>query len=74
MGAIAPEEGSSMKRRCLFCIAGLILAGCTPDPYAPINQTTPIRQMDNVFEGRPMNAPPPGYAYPRERVYDNRPY
>lgn len=43
-------------------IGGLIaLAACTSDRYAPINQSTPIRQMDNAFEGRPLNAPPPGY-------------
>jgi hypothetical protein len=27
-----------------------ILGGCTSDPYAPVNQSTPIRQMDNTFD------------------------
>src|SRR5664279_4732382 len=42
----------------------------TSDPYAPVNQTTPIRQMDNAFEGRPVNAPPLEYQYQRDRDYD----
>ncbi len=48
-----------------------LISGCTSDPYAPINQTTPIKQMDNAFEGRPINAPPPGYRdydYGSQRV------
>jgi hypothetical protein len=53
----------------MFGLITLIL-GCTSDRYAPINQTTPIRQMDNAFEGRPINAPPPGYRYQRNRDYD----
>ncbi len=57
-----------------FLIVGIPLAslisGCTSSPYAPVNQMTPIRQMDNAFEGRPLNAPPPGYPYPRDRNYD----
>jgi hypothetical protein len=28
----------------------LVLGGCTSDPYAPINQTTPTRQLDNAFD------------------------
>jgi hypothetical protein len=56
-----------------FSVCTLLVAlasGCTSDPYAPINQTTPIRQMDNAFEGRPVNAPPPGYRYQRAPDYD----
>jgi hypothetical protein len=26
------------------------VGGCTSDPYAPINQSTPIRQLDNAFD------------------------
>ncbi len=60
-----------MKSMVLVCILLLnLIAGCTSDPYAPVNQTTPIRQMDNAFEGRPVNAPPPGYQYQRDRDYD----
>lgn len=29
---------------------GFIVGGCTSDPYAPINQTTSVRQMDNAFD------------------------
>ena len=47
-----------------------LISGCTSDPYAPVNQTTPIRQMDNAFEGRPVNAPPLEYQYQRDRDYD----
>jgi hypothetical protein len=52
-----------------------LISGCTSDPYAPVNQMTPIRQMDNAFEGRPINAPPPGYQRDREYgVYGSAPY
>lgn len=27
-----------------------IMGGCTSDPYAPVNQSTPIRQMDHAFD------------------------
>jgi outer membrane murein-binding lipoprotein Lpp len=57
-------------------IAGLSVAGCTSDPNAPINQTFPIRQMDQFFGSlsapRAASAAPdythePGYApaYPQ---------
>jgi hypothetical protein len=49
-----------------------LISGCTSDPYAPINQTTPIKQMDNAFEGRPINAPPPGYR--DYDTYGSQPY
>jgi hypothetical protein len=59
--------------KCRF-LASILLASlasaCTSDPYAPVNQMTPIRQMDNAFEGRPINAPPPGYGYQRNPNYD----
>jgi hypothetical protein len=66
--------------RCALLVSillAILITGCTSDPYAPINQTTPIRQMDNAFEGRPINAPPPGAPYQRHREYDDygsRPY
>jgi hypothetical protein len=61
-----------MKSTILICILllAILISGCTSDPYAPVNQTTPIRQMDNAFEGRPVNAPPSGYQYQRDRDYD----
>jgi hypothetical protein len=49
-------------------VVGLALAGCTSDPYAPVNQTFPVRQMDNFFgsvSGPPARhdyGPQPGYA------------
>jgi hypothetical protein len=55
----------------------ILISGCTSDRYAPINQTAPIRQMDNAFEGRAINAPPPGYRYRRKRdddAYGSQPY
>jgi hypothetical protein len=35
--------------RSVFLITLLALTGCTSNPYAPINQMTPIRQMDSFF-------------------------
>jgi hypothetical protein len=60
----------------IFCLlpmafAGVGLAGCTSDPYAPINQTTPVKQLDNLFDpsgsryyerGAPAPYAPQGYA------------
>ena len=50
-------------------IVGLVLAGCTSDPNAPVNQAFPIQQMDQFFGSvsRPPSAAPdythqPGYA------------
>ena len=61
-----------MKYQFFFGIMlATLISGCTSDPYAPINQTTPIKQMDNAFEGRPINAPPPGY---RDYDYGSQPY
>jgi hypothetical protein len=68
------------------CLMGCILAlaGCTADPNAPINQTFPIRQMDDFFRqytGSPSPTPnpvpettrQPGYApaYPPYRTEDD---
>ena len=60
-----------MRTEFLVCVLlATLISGCTSDPYAPINQTTPIRQMDNAFEGRTIDSPPPGYRYQRDRDYD----
>jgi hypothetical protein len=62
-----------MKYQFLVCIMlAILISGCTSDPYAPINQTTPIKQMDNAFKGRPINAPPPGYR--DYDTYGSQPY
>jgi len=54
----------------LICLA---LGGCTSDPYAPINQSTPIRQMDNAFDPSGSRyyerAAPAPYPYQRGDYY-----
>lgn len=51
------------------------LAACTANPNAPINQTTPIRQMDRFFGGGPRPAPPPPPAvYHEQSVPPPPPY
>jgi hypothetical protein len=45
------------------------IGGCTSDPYAPVNQSTPIRQMDNALDPSgsryyERTAPPPAAQYP----------
>ncbi|HYZ22793.1 MAG TPA: hypothetical protein VE690_11615 [Rhodopila sp.] len=49
----------------LLSLAGLALAGCSSSPYEPVNQTPPIRAMDNFFRSlSPPTAPPPAeYGY-----------
>jgi hypothetical protein len=55
---------------CSLLITGLLLglSGCTSDPRAPVNQTFPIRQMDNFFDSLAATPSPPddtrkpGYA------------
>jgi len=44
-----------MNHKFLLCVLpvtfiSFFMDGCTSDPYAPINQSTPIRQMDNAFD------------------------
>lgn len=57
-----------MKRPILLAVAiGLGLSACTADPDAPINQTTPIRQMDQFF-GQPARRP--AYARPPDYTHD----
>lgn len=43
-------------------IVGLSLSGCTSDPGAPVNQTFPIRQMDNFFDSLAAAPRPPDYT------------
>jgi hypothetical protein len=40
---------------------GLLLMGCSSSPYAPVNQSGPIRSMDSFFSGGRTDYPPPGY-------------
>jgi hypothetical protein len=54
-----------------------MIGSCTSDPYAPINQSTPIRQMDNAFDPSgsryyERTATPP--AYPRQGDYESPSY
>ena len=49
-------------RLLLIAAVAITIAGCSSDPDAPVNRTTPIRQMDRFFDtvtGRPP--PPPDY-------------
>jgi hypothetical protein len=46
---------------------GLSLSGCTANPNAPVNQTFPIRQMDNFFDSL-AGAPSPS-DYTRQPGY-----
>jgi hypothetical protein len=68
-------EETSMTYRVFACTALLaIVAACSSSPYAPVNQASPIRQMDNAFDGRPLNAPPPGtYRAPPSSAYYGAP-
>ena len=55
---------------CFLLIVGLLLSGCSSDPSAPVNQTCPIRQMDNFFDSlatAPMRARPTPIACGRPR-------
>lgn len=47
---------------------GLAIAGCSPSPYQPINQSGPIRAMDRFFSGGGIDAytPPPGVRPQRQ--------
>jgi hypothetical protein len=58
--------------------AGLLLASCSSSPEEPVNQTLPIRTMDNFFRSlsprpspQPVYAQQPGHApdYAREPGY-----
>ena len=59
-----------MSRRCwrrLLLVVCTFLPGCTADPRAPVNQTFPIRQMDNFFDSLAASPSPPDYT--RQRGY-----
>lgn len=47
----------------LFLVVCASLADCTSDPHAPVNQTFPIRQMDNFFDSLAAS-PSPAMEYP----------
>jgi hypothetical protein len=57
---VTSQEAATMSLfRILVMIVGLCVAGCTSDPNAPINQSFPIRQMDQFFgsmDGRETTA------------------
>jgi hypothetical protein len=57
-------------RLCLIlglALVGLPLGGCSSSPYAPINQVTPIRQMDQFFAYWNTPQYPVGYFPERDR-------
>jgi hypothetical protein len=56
-------------RRWLLILLAVSLAGCSSSPYNPVNQTTPIRQMDSIFSGGRTDYPPPPPGYGYERGY-----
>lgn len=53
----------------LLSLAGLTLAGCSSSPYEPVNQTPPIRAMDNFFRSLPPRTAPPPAEYGYEPGY-----
>jgi hypothetical protein len=71
-----------MDDKFLVCVLpvmlmSLMIGGCTSDPYATSNQSTPIRQMDNAFDPSGSRyyqhtAPPP--AYPPQGDYKSPSY
>jgi hypothetical protein len=70
---------------CRFWVLILVpacVAACSSSPYNPVNQTTPVRQMDSFFSGGRTDYPPPqpGYNdtpppnYGYQRGYDTGSY
>jgi hypothetical protein len=49
-------------RICFLLIVGLSLFACTSNPNAPVNQSFPIRQMDNFFDSLAASPAPPDYT------------
>lgn len=45
----------------MLVVAILSLAACTSDPAAPVNQTYPIKQMDQFFNS--LSGPTPARDY-----------
>jgi len=56
--------GGFMIRLSIAGLAlGAFLMGCSSSPYAPANQSGPIRSMDSFFSGgrTDYSTPPPAY-------------
>jgi hypothetical protein len=51
----------AVNRSFAAFIVLVTLTGCTSDPDAAVNQTFPVRQMDNFF--RSLSGPPPAQQY-----------
>jgi hypothetical protein len=56
-------------RALALIVAGVLLAGCTSDPSAPVNESFPIRQMDRFFDSLSPPPPPPASDYTRAPGY-----
>jgi hypothetical protein len=54
-----------------LALAGLALSGCSSDPSAPVNQSFPIRQMDNFFNS--MSGPPARQTFSDQPDYTHHP-
>jgi hypothetical protein len=52
-------------------IAGLLLTGCSSDPSAPVNQSFPIRQMDDFFNS--ISDPPAPRNFSNQPDYTHQP-
>ena len=48
-------------------VAGVTLIGCTSDPNAPVNQSFPVKQMDQFFDS--LSPPPPATGYRSSTPY-----
>jgi hypothetical protein len=62
-----------MTYKYLFCVVWVgSVIGCSSSPYEPVNQTEPIRSMDNAFSGGRTSGYPasPDYSYRRAPNYD----
>jgi hypothetical protein len=59
------------RAHCMLLILCLTVAACTSDPDAPVNQITPIRQMDRFFNS--MSGPPAPPNYGRQPDYEHQP-
>jgi hypothetical protein len=54
----------------IVALTGLAMAGCSSSPYEPVNQTAPIRAMDNFFRSLPpRSGPPEAYDHEHEPGY-----
>ena len=61
------------NRAVALLVLGGLLAGCTSDPDAAVNQATPIRQMDRFFNSLSSPGPSHGASDYRERDYTHAP-